>query len=56
MIVYISRGVDALAPSLRGLAREQRDWGSVLSSNDTPSDPALPGHLPQRWRQGACGA
>ena len=48
----MSSCVDSLAPSLRGLAAQRADWGSVLMSYDTPSDPALPGHLPQRWRQG----
>ena len=33
-------------------AGSEADWGSVLNTNDTPSDPASPGHLPHRGRQG----
>ena len=40
------------APSLRGLARASRDWGSVLFKNDTPSVFATLSHLPHRGRQG----
>ena len=32
-------------------AGSEADWGSVLNTNDTPSDPASPGHLPHRGRQ-----
>ena len=38
-----------LGPLPEGAVSEA-DWGSVLTSNDTPSAPA--GHLPQRGRQG----
>ena len=33
------------APSLRGLSA-LADWGSIPRRKDTPSDPAMPGHLP----------
>ena len=48
-----------MAPSLRGLSRGQRDWGSVLTAShlsyDTPSDPAVAGPSPFTQEKRWCG-